>query len=170
MTNKEILNVFALYLGKTCIIFDDIEDQTRGVAGTIEGIDYVNEEVIVDRSRFDPQCVKLHLQPLNAITIYDCAKLASEVFNEDIKSYTIDNYYMNMTLKYSDNGFRINFPNLDKESIFMSSMDITQYINALYIFLRNKGYDLPYWFGEDREENNKTLIELGIAINLSNNG
>lgn len=170
LTEKEIVQVFALYPLCPVMIFDNPENPAEGVPDQVEGLDFIVPGIVCERiTRSLLKELKLVLKPIHHITdnqalmlcrCYDNFPLATtgrlgwqirresgqlKVYSKDFK-YIIDFKSGTITL------YRNNQP-----SMFGNMAMATQWYQKNY-------FAIPLYFEPAHPHNGMSAIDLGIAI------
>ncbi len=137
ITNDIRLAIFGMYPKQSILI---CEPNIEPVSHYLEGIDYSLEEVIAERVNWNPEWIKMHLNPLSSITEHDVMEVAK------IQHGTLETWKM---VKID-----LNTPE-----------NLLPMCWGAYQYLQSKGYALPYlnYSVED-------LVEAGIYELIKQNG
>ncbi|MEO6305117.1 MAG: hypothetical protein ABIP51_18305 [Bacteroidia bacterium] len=144
LTKAELLKIFAQYPLNPIAIFDgDMPVQDK-----IEGVDFVSETVIAERTNYDPKLIKLILSPVSKMTSEDSLEIAETYFGEKSKGKIL-----------AFQGIELSNALTSNETEFTPS----EYIELLDL-VKSKQYATKTPFGKNHWAAKKTLFELGVAI------
>jgi hypothetical protein len=147
LTISERLNIFAQYPKNPIAILDGVP----WTPDKVEGVDYIQEILIAERTSFDPLLIKLILTPAQKMTDEDALQFAKDFYlgKKDDKVLAIDG-------KIIVNSFFSNDTEYSPSEFFF-----------IINWLKNKRYAIPVPFGKGHWAENKSLFELGVAIDAT---
>lgn len=144
LTKEEYLNIFSQYPLCPIAIF---EEGTEPVPDILEGIDFVANKVIAERTSWEPEQIKLILIDAKKVPLPICLEIANSFFdNKKLKRelFPIDGKALIEGLEDED----------------LSFQQFTKLLNLL----RFHKIAVPTTYPVDHFAYGKTLFELGVAV------
>lgn len=162
LTNDEIARVFAMYLGKECVVV--LEKSAAEFHGTpysapMKIVSETLRGLYISESNPGKSDFKLLLTPLSEITDEHAIELINLTKLVHAINPKLIEHRDKRLLQYWD-GVAGN-----EVTIMWNDLNAVQ-----HQYLISKGYAVPLWFGINHWANGKTAIELNIAIPHHSNG
>jgi len=150
ISSLDLCKVFSLYT--LCDVA--ITDVKPYVQDYVEGVDFVQEVIICERTNYSPSLIKLLLKDIDDISDEDATELSKICCNSSSR-YLISSF----------TGKKI-AQTIKDSKCYLPSLSHLNFSFAKE-FLIKKKYAVPIFFGVDHPANNISLFDLGVAIRLT---
>lgn len=161
LTNEQIQRIFLMYVRQPCRFGFEGREKKGQIIGNTEpfGIQVFDPGTpLVPYKNVRPDLIKLLLIPLSAISDEDAIQVAKLTYAMPYPAHTefevYENYFGHKVVSWGKGHWQ-------KYAIDLKNNILNAFQNQ---FLIQRGYAVPLFIDVDHPDNGKTAIQLGIAI------